>query len=229
MACSACGADGHNIQTCDRVRRCRHCNGRGHDRRNCPVLAGDGHQTGPQASDHSVAGPASYEHIVNLCSDDADLLAHLYWRRNSQFFESALSEYQRGGRWRFVPTPGHGVQRDVFPQRYSVNFFVADTEFARSHQDAARARGLEHGVLLKRSAVRSAATTHGFDYEVVRVGHPKAHRETDPTRFWMFDLGNHRVRAVASLQFAKVVRIAAPPHSPETAALVDHDAVVAWW
>lgn len=31
------GKSGHNAQTCPEVRRCRTCNGRGHDTRNCPM------------------------------------------------------------------------------------------------------------------------------------------------------------------------------------------------
>src|SRR6185503_12325130 len=145
MACSYCGQDGHTIQTCRLVRHCSCCNGRGHDRRNCPEL-----RVPTRAG--AVVGPSSIERLFHLCRGREPLLAHLYWPGRQEYFEDNLARHRSGDGWMFVATPCHGVHS---PSRPTVNFFAADKSFMNAYEEAAESRNLQHGVLIKRSAIES--------------------------------------------------------------------------
>lgn len=215
MGCSHCGLDDHNIRTCKRVRRCGCCNSHGHDRRNCPEL---------RPADDRPTSACSPERLGYLCRGRDDLLAHLYWPGKVHYFETNLAAYRKGGGWLFVATPGHGVHT---PSRPTINFFAVDRMFADLYQEVAEARGLKHGMLIERAAIETAAATDGFEVADVKIGYPHGHGETDPAEFWRFDLGNHRFKSVAALQFATVVRLATPTRQRRVR--IDPGAVVAWW
>lgn len=219
MACSHCGNDGHNVQTCSRVRRCGFCDGRGHDRRNCPELH-------TRTRTGAVGGPSSIDRLSRLCRGREPLLAHLYWPGRREYFEANLAAHRGGNGWAFVSTPGHGVHG---PSRPSVNFFTADGTFGDAYEEAAQSRNIQHGVLLKRAAVESFATLDGYDFADVRVGYPHGYGEREPAEFWRFDIGQHRFTSVAGLRFATVTRLATPQHWRLRKIRVNQDAIVAWW
>lgn len=223
MACSYCGREGHNIQTCTSVRHCGHCGGRGHDRRNCPELVStfSGSEDKPAST-----GPLSLSDIRKLCRRRDGLLVHMYWPRNVRYFERNLKTYSRGGGWQLVATPGHGVGG---PERPTLNFLVADDEFTRCYEEAAASRGIEHGIILKREALEDLSRRRGYDFAEVQVGHPHGHGYTNPKDFWRFDIGNRRYGALHALQYATVVRFATPEPETERGIELDHDEVVGWW
>lgn len=219
MACSHCGRDGHNVQTCPHVRRCSCCNGRGHDRRNCPELR-------VQTRAGAVVGPCSLERLALLCRGREPLLAHLYWPSRREYFEENLAKHRNGEGWLLVATPGHGVHG---PSRPTINFFSADRTFVDAYEEAAASRNLQHGVLIKRAAVENIGALDGFAFADVQVGYPHGYGETDPAEFWRFDIGQHRFTSVAGLRFATVVRLATPEHWRLRRVRIAQDAIVAWW
>ncbi|MDC3960684.1 hypothetical protein [Polyangium jinanense] len=143
-----------------------------------------------------------------------------------KYFEDNRDKYRNGGSWSFTATPGHGVHR---PLRPTINFFVADTIFAASHEEAAKARGLKHGILIRRSAIERVADGDEFQLADVKVGHPLSYGQTDPREYWRFDLGNHRFASVAALRYATVVRLATPEGDLRREVSIPRDAIVAWW
>lgn len=219
MACSFCYIEGHNVQTCPRVRRCSHCRGRGHDRRNCSKFRG----TPPPTVGTSAC---SIEQLTRLCNRGDELLAHLYWPKRVNFFEANLATYQRGGDWTFTATPYHGVHQ---PARPTVNFFIADATFATNYPDAAASRGLRHGVLVLRAAVERLSQQPGFAFAETRTGHPNAFGETNQDEYWRYDLGNHKFTSFAELRYARLARLATPEHERLRTFHVPHEFVVAWW
>lgn len=219
MACSHCGQDGHNIQTCASVRRCSCCNESGHDRRNCPNLV-----LATRAG--AVVGPCSPQQRHHLSRGREPLLAHLYWPKRWGYFEKSLKAYRAGGGWKLMATAGHGVHA---PERPTLNFFAVDSTFTGNYEDAAQSRGFQHGVLLKQSAIESIGASKGFAFAEVQVGYPHGHGETDPAEFWRFDLPRHRFAAMAELRYATVFRLATPYERRLRRVCVSQDAVVAWW
>lgn len=225
MACSNCGDSGHNVQTCPSVRRCRQCGRRGHDRRNCP----DARAQPPAPAPREAAEACSLEELRALCSDQRDLLIHLYWPERQRYFGPAHEGFLAGHGWRFLATPGHGVRHGAQkPTRSTLNLLVGDTTFADAYEQAASARSLHHGVVLRRSVLSAKYTAQlGYELVNVRVGHPLGHGCDNPEEYWRFDIGNHRFASLESLSTAAVVRLATPPHSAEIC--VPTAGVVAWW
>lgn len=226
MACSYCGKDGHNIQTCGSVRRCGHCHGRGHDRRNCPelVAAPSGAARGPR-----VLGPCSMSELRDLCDQRHQRLIHLYWPDN-KYFTQERGRYRSGEGWHFVATPGHGVKYNgEKPKRPTLNFLIAGDEFARNYEQAARSRDLRREVVVEASFIASLSEQPGFELAEVRVGHPLQFAEQDPSRYWRYDIGNRRYQALHDLRHVTVVRLATPDDEPRREIRVPCEYVVAWW
>jgi hypothetical protein len=219
MACSACRRKDHNIQTCDRVRRCGQCNRHGHDRRNCPQLVE------PLAAG-SAAQWVTPDLIAKLCASREPLLAHLYWPENEKYFRDNKSAYGRGVGWSFTATAGHGVHQ---PSRPTINFFAIDRHFPERYELARKSRGLRHGVLVCRTHIERIASQPGYDLAKVEIGHPKGHGVESPEEFWRFDIGQHRYRAMAELCEATVVRLATPSHWRRRDVEIEGDGLVAWW
>lgn len=226
MACSYCGKDGHNIQTCGSVRRCGHCNGRGHDRRNCPKLIA----AQPRAAQGPrVREPCSMTELLRLCRQQQPRLIHLYFPGN-EYFEQERERYHRGEGWQFVATTGHGVKyNDKRPERPTLNFLVASDEFAHNYEQAAKSRNLRRGVIVERTFIASLAQQPGFELDDVRVGHPLGFGEQDPSRYWRYDIGNRRYQALHDLRHVTVVRLATPDNDPRRRIQVPCEHVVAWW
>ncbi len=215
MACSCCAAVGHNVQTCPSVRRCGHCNGRGHDRRNCSKLV-------PRLP----AAESRASSLAEVCAkyrNAPNLLAHLYWPERTTYFTSNVESLKAGGDWLFTATPGHGVQK---PTRPTLNFFEVNEGFMTALPAATLSRSLRHGVLLRRSALVAGS---GFELAEVRVGHPGVDGVKDPAANWQFDIGNHRFGALGELSHAKVVRFATPYNVRSRRVVVRASDVVAYW
>ena len=219
MACSYCGQDGHNVQTCRSVRRCGHCHGRGHDRRNCPEL-----RTIPPTP--LTKDRCSIKALSSICSRANALLVHLYWPKRMNYYEVNWRRYREGGGWSFVATPGHGVGD---PDRPTVNFLAANANFLRYYKKAAESRDLNHGVLVQRREIENIARGPGFDIVDVSVGHPLRFGMDDIREYWRFDIGQHRYRALGELQHATVVRLATPYEKGRRKVLIPHHAVEACW
>lgn len=232
MACSHCGQIGHNIQSCSSVRRCGHCNGRNHDRRNCPEL-------GAVAPAPTAGGPCSIKDLSRHCHDGPDApLVHLYWpdEKHKKYFYDRLAEYSNGGGWSWKATPGHGVMwreapedEGMKPDRPTINFIVANKNFARFYEMAARSRDLTRGVLVMRTAVASASNRTGCELAHVTVGHPKAYGCATRNDYWKFDIPNRRFGALAELQSALVIRLATPQADKSRYVAVPRNGVIAWW
>ncbi len=241
MACSNCGGADHNIQTCRSVRRCGQCGGRGHDRRNCPAApaapqtrpARQARPTPPPRASIAPGDPLSSEQLQTLrraCARENNLLAHLYWPENVKHFDNSRRAHERGDGWRMKATLGHGVRGpEGSLSRPTLNFFVADDAWVSAYATAAEARGIRHGLLIRRTAVERVARMPGFEFAEIRVGYPGGYGVTDPAEFWRFDIGNHRFKALDAMRFASVVRLAAPER--DHAQLIDlpAESIVTWW
>jgi len=232
MACSHCGQTGHNIQSCSSVRRCGHCNGRNHDRRNCPELRA-------VAPAPTTVGPCSIKELLRHCHDGPEApLVHLYWPddEHKKYFYDRLDEYTNGSGWSWKATPGHGVMwreahedEGMKPDRPTINFLVANENFADFYEMAARSRGLTRGVLVTRAAVASASNRTGCEVADVKVGHPNRHGGAARSDYWKFDIPNRRFGALAELRSASVIRLATPQAHNLRYITVPHNAVMAWW
>lgn len=232
MACSNCGSTDHNIQRCPTVRCCGHCNRPGHDRRNCPKLhpprveAPRPRPTSPAPT--PIASPLSSELLTRLreLCQEPDLLAHLYWPANHHHFERSRDAHLRGGPWRLVATPYHGVAR---PSKATVNLFAVDGAWLDNYAIAAETRSLHHGLLIRCTGLEAFIHREGYELHRVAAYHPAVDGVRDHHEFWRYDLGNHRGKAVDALRFARVVRLATP-HAEEARIIdVPHGAVVACW
>lgn len=219
MACGHCGDDGHNVQTCPRVRRCGHCSGRGHDRRNCPKLSAPTRQDG-------VLDMTSIEELSVFRRAREPLLAHLYWERNQRHFDENLARLRDGDSWTLVATTGHGVHT---PPRSTVNLFSADATFFGAYEDAAKTRRFPHGILIKRGFLEAVSSRPGYEFAEVRIGHPHGYQVTDPDEFWKFDIGQHRYTSVGVLRYATVIRLATPEHWRLRRVHIPREALVACW
>ncbi len=222
MACSYCGLEGHNVQTCSSVRRCSQCGGRGHDRRTCRDTSRILENT---SSRHSFF-PVPLADLRRLCRRQDGLLAHLYWPQRFRYFERNRDRHISGEGWLLVATPGHGVYQ---PTRPTLNFLRADGEFADHYEEASQARGFVHGVLLKSAAIEEVGRLRGYELVDVTVGHPAALSVDDPDLFWRFDVGKYRYGVLHNLRYAQVVRLATPSHVASRRVFVRREAVVAWW
>lgn len=238
MACSRCGGNDHNIQTCPSVRRCGQCGGRGHDRRNCPAVpqtraVPKARPAPPPRAPSPPCDPSSWAQVAKLrsiCARENNLLAHLYWPENMGHFDNSRRAHERGDGWRLKATLGHGVRGpEGSHSRPTLNFFVVDDAWVTAYATAAEARGIRHGLLIRRSAIERIAHRPGFEFAEIRVGYPTGYGVTDPAEFWRFDIGNHRFTALDAMRFASVVRLAAP--EPDDAQLIDlpAESIVTWW
>lgn len=237
MACSNCGAPGHRIQTCPTVRRCGHCHRPGHDRRSCPRLSGTptavaavGPAREPPPPKHLSSDDPLWQHITNLgqrYSGETAVLAHLYWPEREHFFEKSRRRYEQGGPWRLKATPGHGVRAPS--NRPTLNFFIVDGNWFDAYKMAAANRGLRHGLLVHRRSIAALERPPTFELADVEVGHPHSFGVDDPTRFWRYDIGNHRFKALHALRFSKVVRFATPEGDDAQTIDIPNAEVIAWW
>lgn len=152
MACSHSGVTGHNIQTCGSVRRCGHCGGHGHDRRNCRVLADS---LAPAPHTAATVERCSTLQLVKLCTQNPDCLVHLYWPSRAVYFFENFPRLNTRGHWLLVATSGHGVFN---PERPTINFLLANNEFTQGFPTASRARSFNHGVMFHRAAIENSPT-----------------------------------------------------------------------
>lgn len=238
MACSHCGGEDHNIQTCPSVRRCSVCHKRGHDRRNCPHVP---REPRPPAVQQAPPPPKAippadlYEQLPRLCASGDGLLAHLYWSENQHYFEDSRSAYLQGEGWLLKATPGHGVshpERDRLKSRPTINFFVADEAWANAYAIAAEHRSIHHGILLDRTALEQLARRPGFEFAEVCPKHPNARGVVDPDEFWKFDVPSRRFGALHEMCHATVARLATPaPPRPDSKRriVLPNEAIVACW
>lgn len=108
-------------------------------------------------------------------------------------------------------THGHGVRGpEESPSRPTLNFFVANDAWVAAYATAAEARGIRHGLLIRRAAIEQLARRPGYEFAEIRVGYPGGYGVTDSADFWRFDIGNHRFKALDAMQFATVARLATP-------------------
>jgi hypothetical protein len=173
------------------------------------------------------------------CHDGPEApLVHLYWPddEHKKYFYDRLDEYTNGGGWSWKATPGHGVMwreahedEGMKPDRPTINFLVANENFADFYEMAARSRGLTRGVLVTRAAVASASNRTGCEVADVKVGHPNRHGGAARSDYWKFDIPNRRFGALAELRSASVIRLATPQAHNLRYITVPHNAVMAWW
>lgn len=230
MACSHCGGANHNIQTCPSVRRCSVCHKRGHDRRNCPHVPREPRppavQQGPPPPPPSIPPDGRYERLRRICASESGLLAHLYWPNREHFFETSRSAYLLGEGWLLKATQWHGVSR---PERPTINFLVADETWLNSYASAAEARGVHHGILIRRATIEQIAHHRGFEFAEVTVGHPSGRGVVDPAEFWKFDIGNHRYAVLHEMRFCTVARLATPEADSQRSIILPNQDIIACW
>ena len=222
MACSHCGLSGHNICTCGSVRRCGHCRGHGHDRRNCLLFD---FLLAPAPPAAGTIKWCSTPQLLKLCKPKPDFLVHMYWPKRENYFHENILRSDTVGHWLLVATPGHGASK---PQRPTINFLLANDEFAHNFSSASRARGIYHGVVFRRSAIELFAKTRGYEFTQVRVGHPRGFGERRREEGWRYDIGKWRYAALHDLRFATVARLATLDGQAQYVN-IPADAVVAWW
>ncbi|WP_437624979.1 hypothetical protein [Sorangium sp. So ce1151] len=166
------------------------------------------------------------DEVLKHCSSRGEFLVHLYWPERMNYFRTCSETFDGGGAWLLVATPHHGVHE---PDRPTINFLVADREFAKHYQTAAEARGFHHGLMVRRSAMENVIRRRGYELAAVAVGHPSGYGVTDPGEYWRYDIGNHRFAVLESLRFATVVRLATPQAPGARSVELDAESVVAWW
>jgi SAM-dependent methyltransferase len=168
--------------------------------------------------------------LRKLCAGGDGHLVHLYWPDNERYFRENRDRLKSKGHWLFVATPGHGARLpDDVPRRRSINFLVADDKFIEGYESAAEARGLRHGIMVRRSAIEDLSKLPGYDFAEVRVGHPRRHRVTSFNDYWRFDIGSRRYGVLHDLQYATVVRLATPDGVAARRIRISHESVLAWW
>lgn len=231
MACSNCGATDHNVQRCPTVRRCGHCNRPGHDRRNCPKL----HPTSiePSAATRptspapprvvSTLSPQLFERLRELCREPG-LLAHVYWQENYHHFERSRDAHQQGAPWRLKATPHHGVGK---PDRPTINFLNANTEWPERYATAAGQREFHHGLLLRRTALEDLVDRPRYELADVEPIYPGPEIERDD--YWQYDIGRQRFAALDAMAHCRVVRFATPIDDRARFVDLPARAIVTWW
>jgi hypothetical protein len=177
--------------------------------------------------------------LLRHCHDGPDApLVHLYWPddEHKSYFYQRLAEYMDGRGWSWKATPGHGVTWRATPDddkkrpdRPTINFLVANEEFAKFYEIAAKNRRLTRGVLVTRAAVESIRHRTGYEFTKVKVGHPNRHGGAAQSDYWEFDIPNRRFGPLAELRFASIVRLATPQLESLRFVHVPRSAVLAWW
>lgn len=165
-------------------------------------------------------------HAVRWCMTAPDCLVHLYWPDREEYFQENIVRLHDGNGWLFVATPGHGLRRC---QRPTINFMVGDERFADGYLEAAKARGLRHGIIIQRSTFNVLTTLE--DYELAPIGvvsHPNATGQ-DASKDWKFDIGKRRHTAVDRLSHAGFIRLATPHQQAARSVVVPQAAILLVW
>ncbi len=167
------------------------------------------------------------ESVRQICENSDGLLAHLYWNNNSKFFEKNLENYRNDSNWLFMATTGHGIHK---PPRPTINFFIADNNFAYFFQQAAQSRNVKHGVLIKRATIQNISTKPGYDFVEVQVKYPYYFdQNNDLSEFWKYDIGRHRFASMAELRYTNVARLATPEDESLRQVIINKEDIIAYW
>ncbi|RYE79464.1 MAG: hypothetical protein EOO74_03675 [Myxococcales bacterium] len=161
--------------------------------------------------------------MLAQCRSNKSVVAHLYFEGNERYFEEERDRYESGDMWTFTATPGHGVGR---PKRKTINFLIANNEFANNYVEAAISKGFIHGVLVKRSALEVYNEFKGFDFCEVIPGHPNIYSDV-LENYWRYDIPQHRRGVLGALSHAIVARVAVGARTDGIG--VAQEDVITWW